>query len=207
MSETGVAQNKRKLPTSTAFVSTGRARQRRKETCIHLEVSKVFPSATSCVPRGGDEYFQNKCPSAHLSLCTDTLTPLGGDRAPPTGTSADSQKYETQNQTYPDTSRNYVRERQCTRYRNVTHCAAVGNQKSYVKNLYIFYDKQMYFAKCKPVRFSGCSGRDKVWTTVQICAFIRRAAVKSKVADWNSNKMLDVLCRRVCVCLPRKTRL
>lgn len=133
MSETGVAQNKRKLPTSTAFVSTRRARQRRKETCIHLEVSKVFPSATSCVPRGGDEYFQNKCTSAHLSLCTDTLTPLGGDRAPPTGTSAVSQKYETQNQTYPDTSRNYVRERQCTLYRNVTHCAAVGNQKSYVK--------------------------------------------------------------------------
>lgn len=32
----------------------------------------------------------------------------------------------------------------------------------------------------------------KVWTTVQICAFIRRAAVKFKVADWNSNKMLDV---------------
>lgn len=124
MSETGVAQNKRKLPTSTAFVSTGRARQRRKETCIHLEVSKVFPSATSCVPRGGDEYFQNKCTSAHLSLCTDTLTPLGGDRAPPTETSADSQKYETQNQIYPDTSRNYVRERQCTLYRCHALCSS-----------------------------------------------------------------------------------
>lgn len=30
--------------------------------------------------------------SVHLSLCTDTLTPLGGDRASPTGTSAATAK-------------------------------------------------------------------------------------------------------------------
>lgn len=34
--------------------------------------------------------------------------------------------------------------------------------------------------------------RRKFWTTVQICAFVCRAAVKFKFADWNSNKMLNV---------------
>lgn len=34
---------------------------------------------------------------------------------------------------------------------------------------------------------------------MQICAFIRRAAVKFKFADWNSNKMLDVPSKEGCV--------
>lgn len=34
--------------------------------------------------------------------------------------------------------------------------------------------------------------RGKLWTRVQICTFIRRAAVKFEFAVWNSNKMLDV---------------